>query len=907
MNNAYNRIAAVLAIIFSPLYATAQTIVNREIELKLQTASISATVKDKETSEPVDFASAYLVKQNDSTMCCFGLTNQGKITFDKLVKGQYTIYVEMMGYTPYARRFSIPTNTRDVYDLGTILLTPSKETLNAAKVVDAADAVKFKKDTVIFNAAAYKVGADSRLGALLSQMPGIEIGENGISFNGEPITKLTIGGRTFFMNDPRMAVATIPAKIVQNIKVFDDDETSGGVFTKKAKKKAMDVTLKKEYRKGTFGDITIAAGAEKDVAVNAQAFAASYNEKNMLTGVGALNMVNDPFNGTSVVYSSGPDLKMPDSERKGKSQGATSGININNKNKKNLETNCFIVYDYNKKDISDTTVRRTLSRDGFYERNERYLGSFESNGIYSKVSTRKMEPGKYLFMANARLEYEKINDGSISISSEKSTALSAKDNTLNGNIFAFVYLFNVGGKAGREIRMNTSVGFNRNEGEGVYDTYLYNSKRFFSNFLVHGFYDEPLTNRLHLLMELTGSLDKDAIKRDSDFSAYNDNTDTRNTLFNEQIALQLTPNSKRERFLCAGIDASQYKNDNKWQTNVSPTVTYQSNWGNGSISISYSNSVSNPDRVSLMPILNMNYSNVAFIGNPNLKCWINHNYSATMDAHDKNGRFINISVGGYIIMDPILNTTWYDSEGMRFVLPENSDRNSYSNAASLTLYSPIGKAKKFDATLQLGCSNNVNEGKIARGVIDDIQTADFDYGYFKEWLTGTDAFIPSRQTTSSLYINPRLRWNVEKLSLTAEYNIKLSRNRWKENASINEDIVKNKITFSGLYKTDNQWEYEIQYKCKFINGELYDIAKDEHDLSVRIGKCFNKVNVSLRAINLLDCKNSYDVYASPSVQESSMSTRFGRTILATVSFSIGKSSPMQNKRAKDAVKNIIMH
>ena len=44
--------------------------------------------------------------------------------------------------------------------------------------------------------------------------------ENGtITANGETITKITIGGKTFFLDDPQLASKNIPAKLVDKVKV----------------------------------------------------------------------------------------------------------------------------------------------------------------------------------------------------------------------------------------------------------------------------------------------------------------------------------------------------------------------------------------------------------------------------------------------------------------------------------------------------------------------------------------------------------------------------------------------------------------------------------------------------------------------------------------------------------------
>ena len=55
--------------------------------------------------------------------------------------------------------------------------------------------VTVKKDTLEFNANAFRVGENAMLCELLKRMPGIEVGEDGsVKVNGEAVDKLTVGG-----------------------------------------------------------------------------------------------------------------------------------------------------------------------------------------------------------------------------------------------------------------------------------------------------------------------------------------------------------------------------------------------------------------------------------------------------------------------------------------------------------------------------------------------------------------------------------------------------------------------------------------------------------------------------------------------------------------------------------------
>ena len=96
--------------------------------------------------------------------------------------------------------------------MGIIRLEENPEHIDAASISAVGNPIIVKKDTIEFNAAAFTVGEIAMLEDLLKKMPGIEVGADGtVMLNGEKIDKITVGGRTFFFNDPTAALKSLPA------------------------------------------------------------------------------------------------------------------------------------------------------------------------------------------------------------------------------------------------------------------------------------------------------------------------------------------------------------------------------------------------------------------------------------------------------------------------------------------------------------------------------------------------------------------------------------------------------------------------------------------------------------------------------------------------------------------------
>ena len=175
---------------------------------------VKLTLKDSRSSKPISWASVYLVPAGDTTITHFALSDdKGDVLLKEVPVGKYELNAEIIGYNPHKK----------VY-------------------------------TIEFNASSFRVSENAMLEDLIKKMPGMEVADDGtVTLNGEKIDKITVGGKTFFFNDPTAALKNLPAKIVDKIKVIDktkDEAAGSGIVTKDDKEKVMDVELKEEYTEG---------------------------------------------------------------------------------------------------------------------------------------------------------------------------------------------------------------------------------------------------------------------------------------------------------------------------------------------------------------------------------------------------------------------------------------------------------------------------------------------------------------------------------------------------------------------------------------------------------------------------------------------------------------------------------
>ena len=346
--------------------------------------TVVVKVLEQGSEKPVPFASAYLTAKNDTLITNFALTDTtGLARITKVTRGNYVLTIEMLGYKTYNKEhyFSFDWD-RDSVNLGIVQLAEDAQLLDAAHVSAIGNPIEIKQDTIIFNAASFQVGQNQMLEDLLKRMPGMEVSKDGtVKYNGETIQKITVGGKTFFFDDPKMALKNLPAKVVDKVKVIDkvsDAEQFTGVSTDR--EKVMDLEFKQEFKKGWFGNATVGAGTtvagdRKDEMIDNRGFlytgntmVSGYNEKDQITLVGGA--YNAPISGDDGVFVA----VMDDGDERSRVVigGGGGGIqtyrqlvaNYNTTRIKGIETTAAANYNHSFNDSRSRSERTTFDASG---------------------------------------------------------------------------------------------------------------------------------------------------------------------------------------------------------------------------------------------------------------------------------------------------------------------------------------------------------------------------------------------------------------------------------------------------------------------------------------------------------------------------------------------------------------
>ncbi|MBR6731494.1 MAG: outer membrane beta-barrel protein [Bacteroidales bacterium] len=222
--------------------------------------SVKMKLSDAKTSEPVAFATASVTVKGETTPLKYVLSDsEGEAVIPKLKKGTYIVKAELMGYKAFQKEIVLEKNV----DLGTVRMEEDAEVLDAAKVTDVGNPIVVKKDTIEYTASSFKTSENDMLEELLKKLPGVEVEADGsITANGETIKKITIDGKTFFLDDPQLASKNIPAKIIEKVKVVEK-KSEQAQFTgidDGEEETVIDLSLRPGMMQGWFGNLMAGGG-----------------------------------------------------------------------------------------------------------------------------------------------------------------------------------------------------------------------------------------------------------------------------------------------------------------------------------------------------------------------------------------------------------------------------------------------------------------------------------------------------------------------------------------------------------------------------------------------------------------------------------------------------------------------
>lgn len=183
---------------------------------------------------------------------------------------------------------------KQVIEVPTIYLSRAPKQLDEVTVTSSKIKFYNKGDTIVFNADAFQLAEGSMLDGLISQLPGVELNDDGqIKINGEFVESLLLNGKDFLDGNNQLMLDNIAAYTVKDVEVYRG-QSSKEKWMRDISAPShliMNVQLKKEYNMGTI--LNAQAGVGTDSRYTGRLFASWFNATSRLSLMGNINNLND--------------------------------------------------------------------------------------------------------------------------------------------------------------------------------------------------------------------------------------------------------------------------------------------------------------------------------------------------------------------------------------------------------------------------------------------------------------------------------------------------------------------------------------------------------------------------------------------------------------------------------------
>lgn len=226
-----------------------------------QAGNINGKIIDGKTNQPIEYVGIILSGKTDSTKKVGVVTNKaGEFSFNAVANGDYKIRISALGYNSITKEINLNGKT---VNIGTLKLKEDAIALKDVAVNGRYATASVKKDTVEFNADAYKTRPNAAVEDLLKKLPGVTVDKDGsILVQGQKVTRLTVDGKDFFGTDPKTATKNLPADAIAKVQLIDSktQEAKATGIDDGQREKVLNLTIKEDKKKGWFGNANLAGG-----------------------------------------------------------------------------------------------------------------------------------------------------------------------------------------------------------------------------------------------------------------------------------------------------------------------------------------------------------------------------------------------------------------------------------------------------------------------------------------------------------------------------------------------------------------------------------------------------------------------------------------------------------------------
>ncbi|WP_320053478.1 outer membrane beta-barrel protein [uncultured Acetobacteroides sp.] len=369
--------------------------------------SVVGFVSDTTGKRPVEFATVVLLSSRDSSIVSSALADvNGVFELRNVAPGRYLVKVSQMSFSSTIKRINA-RGASGLYNVGNIRMVRKQIALGEVVITGKSTPVRVAKDTIEFNAGAYKPREQDMVADVLRKLPGVTVDKDGaVTINGKPVTQIMVDGKKFFLNDPSLATQNLPADIIDKIQVVNK-KSDQAEFTKiddGNTEKVINLTLKKDKKRGVFGSYRAGVGTRDAYDVGART--GGFENATQLVAFGGYNNINRHGGGSGAAF--------PNASKQGIVTIGNAAVNLNYEPSERLHANGSYRFGYSSTDKDASANRQNYDTRGTFNSDSHTEGNSisRSHSLYSRVEYAADTTLSVIISPNVQMSGGDSHDGS---------------------------------------------------------------------------------------------------------------------------------------------------------------------------------------------------------------------------------------------------------------------------------------------------------------------------------------------------------------------------------------------------------------------------------------------------------------------------------------------------------------
>lgn len=812
--------------------------------------TIKAIILDSVSHQPVPLATISLLKLSDTSLVSYTVTDKnGAFVLHNVKQEPSRLLVSHVGYR--GLHLKIDFKNGDWVDLGKLYV--SERMLQEVTVKGERVPVVIKKDTIEFDALAFKTPPNAMVIDLLKRLPGIQVDMNqGITVNGKPVSKIRVNGKDYLSNQA-ITINNLPAEVFSKVQVYDDRDNDPDHLVPDYKvNKIINLKFKSNITKGFLTSVGAGGGPQDKYA--AAGFASKIDDSGQITfDFDADNLSNTILPVTN--YSGFNNIVFGNIGRSSKINGQISVTRESKKKKFHLEYRASDNINDNDKGSTTTqkagdTIFTGVATSLNHSRSNRQLLHIEDEWRPDSNTIIRFQPDAEYQYNTGDGSTTGINYTNFNPLLNKATSTDHNRNTAFNYNHNFSYYHRIN-KKGASFTLGNAIGYHPNSGVDFNGSNLLSyiatfpsdtlrrlgrssSNGFFQNF--SGAYHLPMNKKFSFDLNAIALHDRnrgELLNYDEDFKAglytiylADQSSDLTRDLFGESLNPVFTYNLGEDMYLRAGLNAlGQQINDifNRGLPNRNRDYLYffpTAELHIKNFTAGYSASVQQPGISQLQPITIVYSPLYSYSGNPALKPVRVYSLNSNYQLYKyQTGLTVNFYANYTVEKNTIVDKQFINEAGGKLSMPVNGNgrRNFTVSGGFSKRFSPQRRDKAWNFSVNENASYSAGQNYF---IVNQQQ------GY---------QYNTSVNVHTNVFINYK-----ELFSLAPTYSMNYTHTTYKDiDNPDNNYVVHNAALAAYLYFPKN-FQSRIEYNYRYTPLAVPGFQRSNSILNFSVSKRIQK-------------------------------------------------------------------